>query len=90
MQIFINSYNFGKLCYNKIYKLIRNCIKLYINIYKRRLIILKIKILLSLDDKKFEERVNHFLEENKDKIEVIEIQWKIFIYHYAMIIYKEI
>ncbi|WP_446899561.1 hypothetical protein ACSVC9_06645 [Clostridium sp. LBM24168] len=51
---------------------------------------LKIKMLLAFDERKLEEKVNNFLTENKDKIEIVEIQWKLFFYHYVMVIYKEI
>jgi hypothetical protein len=38
--------------------------------------------------KKIEDSLNKFLRENKNKIDVIDIKWKFFIYHYAMVIYK--
>ena len=50
---------------------------------------MKIKMLYALEDKKFEKIVNDFLTENKDNIEVVDIKWKYFVSHYAMIIYKE-
>lgn len=50
---------------------------------------MKIKMLYAFDEKKFERIVNDFLSGNKDNIEVVEIKWKWFLYHYAMIIYKE-
>lgn len=50
---------------------------------------MKIKMVYALDDKKFENCVNDFLAENINKIEIVEIKWKWFLYHYAMIIYKE-
>ena len=50
---------------------------------------MKIKVVYAVDEKKFGNSVNSFLTENKDEIEIIEIKWKWFIYHYAMIIYKE-
>lgn len=51
---------------------------------------MKIKLFCAINEKTFEDKVNSFLLENKDKIEVEEIQWKCFFYHYAMIVYKEI
>lgn len=49
---------------------------------------MKVKMVYSLDEKKFENLINNFFEENKDKIEIEEIKWKWVIYHYAMIIYN--
>jgi hypothetical protein len=50
---------------------------------------MKIKMIYSLDEKKFEKLVNEFLTDNKDKIEIVEIKWRVFIAHYAMIMYNE-
>jgi len=50
---------------------------------------MKIKMIYALDEKKFENSINDFLTENKDKIEIEEIKWKWCLCHYAMIIYKE-
>ena len=50
---------------------------------------MRIKLITTLEDKPAEKKVNKFLEENEDEIEVIEIRWKVFfIIHYIMIIYK--
>lgn len=57
---------------------------------KKEKISLKIKLISALDERDFEGKVNNFLEENKEKIEVVEIQWRCFIAHHAMIIFKEI
>ncbi|WP_157797099.1 MULTISPECIES: hypothetical protein [Clostridium] len=51
---------------------------------------LKIKLIYAVNERKFENRVNNFLAENKDKIQVVDIKWKWAFYHYAMIIFKEI
>lgn len=51
---------------------------------------LKIKLIYAVSERKFENLVNNFLAENKDKIEVVDIKWKWVFYHYAMIIFKEI
>ena len=51
---------------------------------------MKVKLIFAFDDEKFENKVNNFLAENNGKIEVIEIQWKWILSHYAMIIFKEI
>ena len=51
---------------------------------------LKIKLVYAMKEKIFEDEVNNFLAKNKDKIELVEIQWKWAFYHYAMIIFKEI
>ncbi len=51
---------------------------------------MKIKIFISLSEKKIEKKVNTFLGENKDKIEIEEIKWRVFFEHYVMIVYKEI
>lgn len=69
---------------------VNTCKELRLNIYKNGGITLKIKLLYALDERKFEEKVNNFLAENKDKIEVVEIQWKWVLFHYAMIMYKEV
>ncbi|MHB8064424.1 MAG: hypothetical protein ACYDG2_17630 [Ruminiclostridium sp.] len=50
---------------------------------------MKIKMLYALDEKKFENSVNGFLMANKEKIEIVEIKWKWFLYHFTMIIYNE-
>lgn len=50
---------------------------------------MKVRMVYALDERKFEKQINDFLEENKDKIEIVEIKWKWVLYHYAMIIYKE-
>lgn len=67
---------------------------LYIEIYLQKAIrrgwkYMKVRVVYALDERKFEKQINDFLEENKDKIEIIEIKWKCFLYHYAMIMYKE-
>ena len=49
---------------------------------------MKVKIIYSFSYGKLEKRINSFLEENEDKIEVIEIKWKTFTEHFAMIVYK--
>lgn len=52
---------------------------------------LKIKLVYAMNERRFEEEVNNFLTENKDKIEIVEIKWKcVLCCHYAMIIFKEI
>ena len=50
---------------------------------------MKIKIIYSLGHNGLEKKVNAFLEENDEKIEIIEIKWKAFLEHYAMIIYNK-
>ncbi|WDV47084.1 hypothetical protein PV797_05125 [Clostridiaceae bacterium M8S5] len=50
---------------------------------------MKIKLICA-SEKIFEDKVNNFLTENKDKIKVKEIKWKWMYYHYAMIIYEEV
>lgn len=50
---------------------------------------LKIKLLYAVSEEKFEEKVNNFLTENEDKIEIVDIKWKWVFYHYAMIIFNE-
>ena len=50
---------------------------------------MKIKMICSLLHTGLEKEVNRFLEENRDKIEVIEIRWKLFLEHHVMIVYKE-
>lgn len=51
---------------------------------------MKIKMFCSSGETNFEDRVNGFIAENDGKIEVVDIKWRIFFFHYAMIVYKEI
>lgn len=51
---------------------------------------MKIKMFCSSSETNFEDKVNGFITENEGKIEVVDIKWRIFLFHYAMIVYKEI
>ncbi|MBP8639364.1 MAG: hypothetical protein KBI01_00475 [Oscillospiraceae bacterium] len=51
---------------------------------------MKIKMFSSLDETNFENKVNGFIADNMGKIEVVDIKWRIFICHFAMIVYKEL
>ncbi|TCT16973.1 hypothetical protein EDC18_101269 [Natranaerovirga pectinivora] len=49
---------------------------------------MKVKMIYSLSFSGLERKLNDFLEQNQNKIEVIDIKWKTFIDHYVMIVYK--
>ena len=49
---------------------------------------MRVKIIYSLGNEGLEKKINTFLVENEDKIEVIEIKWKVFFEHQVMIVYK--
>lgn len=49
---------------------------------------MRVIILYSFGYKGLERKVNSFLAENERDIEVVEIKWKCFLEHYAMIVYK--
>ncbi|NMA69561.1 MAG: hypothetical protein GX958_09110 [Desulfitobacterium sp.] len=49
---------------------------------------MQVKIFRSLSHSRVEEQINAFLKEMEGKIEVVDIQWKAFLEHYVMILYK--
>ncbi|AGA70866.1 hypothetical protein Desdi_3480 [Desulfitobacterium dichloroeliminans LMG P-21439] len=50
---------------------------------------MKVKIIQAFRQGGLEKKLNHFLQENEGKIEILEIQWKAFLEHYVLILYKE-
>lgn len=50
---------------------------------------MKVKIIRSYSPSGLEKYVNMFLADNDGKIDVIEIQWKVFFEYGAMIVYNE-
>ncbi len=49
---------------------------------------MRVKIFRSFTHSRVEEQVNGFLKEMDGKIEIVDIQWKAFLEHYVMILYK--
>lgn len=49
---------------------------------------MQVKIFRSLSHSKVEKQINSFLKEMEGKIEIVDIQWKAFLEHYVMILYK--
>lgn len=50
---------------------------------------MRVKIIQAYRQDGLEKKINAFLQENEGKIEIVEIQWKAFLEHYVMILYKE-
>lgn len=50
---------------------------------------MKVKIIRSYSHTGLEKYINMFLADNDGKIEVTEIQWKVFFEYSAMIVYNE-
>ena len=50
---------------------------------------MKVKIIQSFRQDGLEKKMNEFLQANEGNIEIVEIQWKAFLEHYVMILYKE-
>ena len=50
---------------------------------------MKVKIIQSFGREGLEKKMNEFFLANEGKIEIVEIQWKAFLEHYVMILYKE-
>lgn len=50
---------------------------------------MRVKIIQAYRQDSLEKKMNTFLQEHEGKIEIIEIQWKAFLEHYVMILYRD-